>query len=684
MKNIFFSFCFLFFSFCALADSGVNEFNQKKYDSAFRILLPQADSGNASALFYLGRIYFEGLGSAPKDSNKGLSLISSSASKNFEPAIRFLAKHNEKNGNLKLALTYYEKLKANGDVSVIENISDLNEKLFNKDRELTRDYCNSLESAKVLNKQFNEVRYANCIIESKITGKTLSDGIIFLRTLADKGNESASIQLIPYLTNNRSDKLWDPIFVDGFILKNITNTSVLDKAKFAISKSEINFELCRFTPPGSNAQTQNLRSAICRLSAFKGDQKAISFVAERHLFGTDFFVFDIVIANFYIDLLDSSSVKNELKLYSLQLAGNADIHYDFLVKNVNINTSKFNEGLLFQIKNLNDRASNNEITSPSVLIKNASIFNQYGDCKSRLAFNKFIDKFYLTNSKNIYIEDDEKKSLSTVIKLDDCIKTTASSSQIASTLNSTSTSTPSASAVADASFLTNKPLLPSSTAQPSTAQPSTAQPSTAQPSTAQPSTAQPSTAQPSTAQPSTAQPSIPTFNDPKNFSVYLSNCDKQIVESCVIAASLILDNLVLKEISSSSERREIAFDLLDKAIKNGNLEAKFILYDNLTKIKLKTPDHFYRLKILVSDFASISLDSAKLRVAHDTVVTPNPIAGLVNTLAGKTKEFCNQAILFSVKSDFSNVEKLYISEILNSNLCKLVKSQSDKSQSTND
>ena len=197
-------------------------------------------------------------------------------------------------------------------------------------------------------------------------------------------------------------------------------------------------------------------------------------------------------------------------------------------------------------------------------------------------------------------------------------------------------------------------------------------------------TAQPPTAQPPTAQPPTAQPPTPTINDPKNFSANLSNCDKQIIESCLIAANLILDNLVLKEISSSSERRGIAFGLLDKAIKNGNLEAKFILYDNLTKIKLKTPDHFNRLKILVSDFSSISLDSAKLRVAHDTVVTPNPISGLVNTFTGKTKEFCNQAILFSVKLDFSSVEKFYITEILNSNLCKLVKSQPDNSQSTND
>jgi TPR repeat protein len=177
--------------------SGVDDFNKKRFDSAFRALWPDAEAGQASAMFYIGRIYMEGLGSAPKDTSKGMSYITRSADKGFEPAIKIVAQSAERSGNLKVALNYYEKLKDRGDISSIEKIAEINEKLFGKDRELTASYCNSLESSKILNKSFNEFRYAECITSGKLSGRNIADAVLIYKKLAESGDLQSLQALIP-------------------------------------------------------------------------------------------------------------------------------------------------------------------------------------------------------------------------------------------------------------------------------------------------------------------------------------------------------------------------------------------------------------------------------------------------------------------------------------------------------
>lgn len=613
---------FLFSSQPVFADNGVDDFNQKKYDSAFRALLPSADSGQPVAMFYLGRIYFEGLGSAPKDSSKGLSYITKSAEKNYEPAIKFLAQNSERSGNLKQALNYYEKLKSNGDVSNIEKIAELNEKLFNKDRELTKEYCNSLEATKIINKPYNEARYASCVIEGKVSGKDLNDGIVFLRSLSDKGNESATLQLIPYLLSSRSNKLWDPVYVDTFIFKNINNPKIIEQAITALNKSDLNFELCRYTPPGNNFQTQNYRASICRLSALKGDQKAIVFVSEKHLYGTDLFLQDTSKANFFINLIDTNSSKNELKLYALQLSGLVGEHLEFLSKNTDINPIKLNQALLFQIQKLNLEASP---PAPSSLSKKAALINEFGDCKNKTDFYKFLDSYYIKNIKKVIVDDDDKATIMKYMPSTDCQSNSENATSASNTNN-----------VQSNTKQVNVPLVKPSTSISS-----------------------------SVSLQSKALTPNPSNNnvDSSNFSSLISGCDSNNVDACLEASNQIIKKQALVEITDDSGRRKVALDLLDKAIKLGSVEAKYRSYDYLNQSFILLPEELVKSNKLIVEFKALGTDSANIRIIHDSVTSSNPISGIFNTLGGKFKELCAQAIYYSSKTGLSAIERRYIEDM---------------------
>ena len=620
-------------SHAVFADNAVDDFNQKKYDSAFRALLPAADSGQPAAMFYLGRIYFEGLGSAPKDTSKGISYITRSAEKNYEPAIKFLALNSERNGNLKQALNYYERLKSNGDVSNIEKIAELNEKLFNKDRELTKDYCNSLEASKIINKAYNETRYATCVIEGKISGKDLNDGIGFLRSLSDKGNESATLQLIPYLLSSRTNKLWDPAYVDSFIFKNINNPKLVEQAKLALNQSDLNFELCRFTPPGTNFQTQNYRASICRLSALKGDQKAVYFVSEKHLYGTDLFIQDSTKANFFIDLLENTSNKTELKLYALQLSGRAIDHFEFLSKNTNINPTKLNQALLYQVQKLNSETApaSAGLPPPSSLTLKASLINEFGDCKSKSEFHKFLDTYYIKNIKKVSLEEEDKALITKFMPSIDCQSNSDTS---------TTSSAPNNNNVQLNTKPANVPLVePSANISSSPIQPKNTSSSLAN-------------------------------TDSSNFSSVLSSCDSGIVDACLQAAEKVINKQALTEINDDFGRRKVALDLLDKAIRLGSIEAKYRSYDYLNHSFVMLPEELARNKKLMSEFKTLGTDSANIRILHDSVTSSNPISGLFNTLGGKFKELCAQAIYFSSKSGLSAVERGYVEDMKKAPNCR--------------
>jgi TPR repeat protein len=647
--NSFLKICFFFsllFHVFSFADSGVEEFNQKKYDSAFRKLLPEAESGQPAAMFYFGRIILEGLGSATKDVAKGQFYIQKSADKNYEPAIRFLALNSEKSGNLKLALSYYERLQKNGDLTVVERMAELNEQLYNKERDLTISYCTSLENAKILNKNINEYRYANCLLEEKIQGKTRDEGFALLKVLADKGQELAIAQIVPYMLRSRNDKYWNPIYIDELFFKNLNNIKLIENIKIATAKSDINFETCRFTVPGTTYPQQNYRASICRLSAIKGDQKAVQFVAERHLLGFDGFVQDLKKSNYFINIIDNVTIKTELKLYQLQLEKNYSEHYNLLSTNTNIDIGKMNEGLDFQLSNVILKASKNELTMPTELAKYATLINEYGDCKIRIELSNLIVKYYDNNQSLI---DEDRAILNKIKPNTDCsnlivarprrdIFTPISSSVPVPIPTTTTTTTPAPTKIESKVPLTNiTPILSPNS---------------------------------SVIKSNEVNPSKSLNSD---FSTLLDQCDKKEYNSCLQAADLVSNKIALKEITDDDSRTKIIIEILDKAANLGSIDAKYRIYDVLSPIRLPSATQYQRYKELLADFESLKTDSANIRIIHDSLLSFNPIGTLFQTIGGKTKELCLQAILLNSKINISSVEKKYLDSVITSVHCKALK-----------
>ena len=168
--------------------------------------------------------------------------------------------------------------------------------------------------------------------------------------------------------------------------------------------ADLTFEICRFTPPGTTYSSQNLRASICRLSALKGDQGASSFVAERHLLGTNFFEKDVRRANIFIDLMAPSAQQKELKLKVLELSNKPDAHFEFLLTLSDISSEKLNEGLEYQIKSLISNSVSMP-SPPSSLVTRSQLINDRGSCKIKVMFHDFLDRFYLKSKLGLLDED---------------------------------------------------------------------------------------------------------------------------------------------------------------------------------------------------------------------------------------------------------------------------------------
>jgi len=603
--------------------SGVDDFNKKRFDSAFRALWPDAEAGQASAMFYIGRIYMEGLGSAPKDTSKGMSYITRSADKGFEPAIKIVAQSAERSGNLKVALNYYEKLKDRGDISSIEKIAEINEKLFGKDRELTASYCNSLESSKILNKSFNEFRYAECITSGKLSGRNIADAVLIYKKLAESGDLQSLQALIPLLVSKQNSGTWDPVYADNLIFKNTGNSKFTQDLSALLKNSEVNFESCRFTPPGTTFATQNLRASLCRLVALGGDQNAIAYVAERHLNGKDFFVRDLNKANFFIDKISNISSKNILKLKVLESLNNHKEHFELLVGNLDMKPEAFDEAINYQLNNIISRGLN---VYPSELMSKSEFIKNRANCKAQISLNNFISKIYIKSSA---LTSDEFENLKKWEPSSDCL-TASDASSTPSLINSS---------------LSDKPSSISSVAiNPSVQSP----------------------------------PSVPSIS-PKSegatveFGKLVENCDNKIVSGCLASAEMVITKKALLEITDESLRRQMALDLLEKANVLGSQDARYRIYDLLAAVKFPSflsPAEIQKEKSIVAELSKSSADSATIRFIRDSTLAINPVANIFNSLSGKSKEYCSKAIVLSAKSTHSDVEKVYLSEITNSPNCK--------------
>lgn len=151
MNKLLALFIALIFSNCVLANDAMTAFTSKNYDEAYRIW--SRDPGKPEALHGVGRILAEGLGSAPKNVEKGLALIAQSSDRGFRPSSMYLADRYEKEGAYLNSIKYLKKLSDGKNIEIEKKILSLHQKINKAELSGSPQFCESAAKVAELEKQ---------------------------------------------------------------------------------------------------------------------------------------------------------------------------------------------------------------------------------------------------------------------------------------------------------------------------------------------------------------------------------------------------------------------------------------------------------------------------------------------------------------------------------------------------
>jgi TPR repeat protein len=177
--------CLLIFSTNALSTEAMSAFNNKNYDEAYRLWFANPDTPEAN--YGMGRIVLEGLGSAPKNSSRGMSLIEKAAGAGFRPAASFLADHYERTGNIQGAIKYLERLSEKKDLQLEQRILSIIAKGQKGDPTSSKQYCDTLVNVGKLGGQTKQLEFAFCAVNGHPSILSKDEA---LSSLNSAGNEA--------------------------------------------------------------------------------------------------------------------------------------------------------------------------------------------------------------------------------------------------------------------------------------------------------------------------------------------------------------------------------------------------------------------------------------------------------------------------------------------------------------
>ena len=208
-----------------LANS-LDQFNDNKYNSAFRSAYTDARNGSPEALYVLGKLYMLGLGDIKKNPSKAIKTLKSAIKKKYYPAAVFLAQEFQKGKNLKRnyseARKMYIKAENLGGPNFSKKIALLSQKM--SDDDLTIDSCRDARKVAQKNARTFYLYYIRCMLKEvgvkkdipliksyidKITYKTQKEEILPLAKILSEGPVSirnpanAYILIDKYITNKK-------------------------------------------------------------------------------------------------------------------------------------------------------------------------------------------------------------------------------------------------------------------------------------------------------------------------------------------------------------------------------------------------------------------------------------------------------------------------------------------------
>jgi TPR repeat protein len=166
----------------ALAD-GMAAFMRKDYNEAYRAWSRNPETAEAS--YGIGRIVLEGLGSAPRNAEKGLSLLHRSASANYRPAINYLADYYERTGNVQQAIKFLDRLSDNKDLAIEQRILSLLSKSTKVEPTTSAKFCETSVNISKLGGKVKEIDIALCAINGHQSTQTKDEAISLIATSAN-------------------------------------------------------------------------------------------------------------------------------------------------------------------------------------------------------------------------------------------------------------------------------------------------------------------------------------------------------------------------------------------------------------------------------------------------------------------------------------------------------------------
>jgi TPR repeat protein len=187
MKKYLISLLFLY-STGAVAADAMSAFARKDYNEAYRIWYANPDT--AEAQYGMGRIVLEGLGAAPKNPEKGLNLITKSASKGYRPALQYMAELTERSGNLQQALKFYESLSNKQDILLEQKILSIMVRIYKPDPTNSKKYCEQLVRVQNLGATSKDIDMALCSWRGYDSSKTKEEAASIISQSASDANES--------------------------------------------------------------------------------------------------------------------------------------------------------------------------------------------------------------------------------------------------------------------------------------------------------------------------------------------------------------------------------------------------------------------------------------------------------------------------------------------------------------
>ena len=276
-------FLFLLTSTNTLANSGMNAFNRKDYNEAYRVWSRAPDT--AESQYGLGLLHYEGLG-GPKNTAKGLSLLQSSSDKGFKASTEYLANIYERNNDPKNTIRFLDRLQSQ------EKTLKTQERLVAAHRKLAKDlpakstdYCLAITELSKLGGSPESGAPEMCALNGLASSVTLDVARQWLTKNFSLSPTLDGIDMLAEELLNPKSASFNPSIIEEAIWALDSNLSNQTIKKALLEKGKISQDACRTLP--SREIDQRIRlSSYCTLVVIAGGNKDPSIAAREYITAT--------------------------------------------------------------------------------------------------------------------------------------------------------------------------------------------------------------------------------------------------------------------------------------------------------------------------------------------------------------------------------------------------------------